>query len=855
MADSTNILDGKKISELDKLPSNWSSKVVKNFLLSKGLLAVADSEGLNEQNPNTYQVSLQKLVDAFGLTEISQEVTLLSGLKDGCASVAFVDTDKYNITEADDGKTIRYAFNNISSALQTDATIIIILGSNSSSSEITNFISNTVSAKVIINLNSKLILNFQNTALITNNLSVKSKGKVILGSVSYGNGVNLIDIEAETATISSCSIPFIVRAKDISVGSISANTELYGSEVSLLTISNSEASVKVEANNVTFQENNNIRGTVNINASNIILPTSPINVTGGLLLLSIGSVVLGNENDGHSWIAVNASGVGAKVCAFVKSKPSFYEADTNYTGYTLANPNEYVYITYAGIFPSLYDAVVSNQFELVSALADASVKTIFLNGCFKITSDYEINGEKIFYGAFRDSENRYNVILEAGDEGSGSGDYDEGSGNDEQDEEEVVRSPIGSISNYVNLSFTIPVLCDDDIIIYGSVRFTDLFGNGSIARSGSSSNIGLYERNNSQLVLVETDFEQSYWFTPVTVPEYEVEAGTNINVEKIIEGNKTTFKISGEDTVPETCVTSNDNSLNVTSELNPQTNKKNVDLSVVFAGIQYGRYTSSILGQTVGTFTLGKDYGNMDLSTFQAGLYDISVYAKVSIDSSELVDDNVAFTLMMNNGDVFSKVFALDGSLQTEQVVFETRVASLTNAPVLSFQCPKLCSIELEFSIHSVVSGSAGSENVRKINDDCSNWIVSGGLITDQNLSWSLSKTSEDVSVVYDTLTVSIPNNIFCDIKDLPTTIVDGVNTYEITHLVVSVPSLVSGDILLQTAFQITFAEDNSVQTSVVSNGNEILFREIPSEYKASTDAIYQYSISNGCGVCAEFLK
>ena len=106
-----DIIDEKiKISELDSIPSNWGPQVVKAFLTQKGLLAVADAEGLAGTLPDTYKVTMQELVNALGIEDISEAITIALGLKNGCASVVFVDTDKSSVTSLDDGKLLSTLF-------------------------------------------------------------------------------------------------------------------------------------------------------------------------------------------------------------------------------------------------------------------------------------------------------------------------------------------------------------------------------------------------------------------------------------------------------------------------------------------------------------------------------------------------------------------------------------------------------------------------------------------------------------------------------------------------------------------------------------------------------------------------
>lgn len=89
MADN-NELDAKKISQLDPIPASWTSQIIKEFLLQKGLLVVADAQGLGGQNPNTYKVTTEQLVAALDLSEIAQAITIALGLKEGCSSLVLL---------------------------------------------------------------------------------------------------------------------------------------------------------------------------------------------------------------------------------------------------------------------------------------------------------------------------------------------------------------------------------------------------------------------------------------------------------------------------------------------------------------------------------------------------------------------------------------------------------------------------------------------------------------------------------------------------------------------------------------------------------------------------------------------
>lgn len=815
MADN-NELDAKKISQLDPIPASWTSQIIKEFLLQKGLLVVADAQGLGGQNPNTYKVTTEQLVAALDLSEIAQAITIALGLKEGCSSLVFVDTDKQESSTSDDGKTIKYAYATVSEALQTNATIVIVLGSSVSQETI----SNNIGINVIINLNKNFSLTISDNVVVANDLVIKSEGSVTIGDLSYVSSVNLLKVEAKSIDISACSVKSMLRADTINFSRIENDSDIFGKDVTINETSSGKR-IRVDCDKLTFTNGNSINGIVNVRTNT--LSTYPINFISGTLLLSIGNIEL--LDSGTCWLHVNSTN-GADVCAFVKSKPSFYAADTDYKGYTISNANDLVNVTYAGIFPSLYDSVVNNQEELNNALSDSSVKSIFINGVYNLYSSNTINGEKVFYGASKSIANRYGIILNGG--------------------------TIGSSSNPVELAFTIPITGNNvDTYFYGNVKVTDILGNGSISISGVN-NEGFYERNNSQVVL--TGFTQNYWFTPVSVNEYDVVSGENISVQKSIVGNKTTFTINGSDSVPNVNVTSNDNSVNVTTELNPLTNVKNIDLSVLSDDLQYGLFTSIILESLNGDFTLNMEYGNIDFADFKQGLYDISIYATVTIKDTELVDDNISFNLDVNSGGVLSKQFVLDGSLSTAQVVFDARISEINSIPVISYSCSKLCTVQLQFSLHSVSSSYSGN-GVKRIVDDCSNWVVSEGSISDNNLSWTLSKTSTEAGIIYDTLTVSIPNNVFCDIQNLPTTIVDGSNTYTITNLVVNVPNLVSGVVLQQSAFQIDFESDNTISTSITSDGVSLISKEIPTEYKSSSTAVYQFSVANGCVICSEFLK
>ena len=366
-----DIIDEKvKISELDSIPSNWGSQVIKAFLTQKGLLAVADSEGLAGTMPDTYKVSMQELVDALGLSDISEAVTIALGLKQGSLSVAFVDSDKSSVTALDDGKTLRYSFSSINQALATNATIIVVVGSNTK----TEVITSAVNAKLIINLNTKLTIEVQNNVQVNNSLAIVSKGSVILGTLNYASGVNFINVEAYDINVTSSNVKTILKAENAIVfHTISSDSDLKAKTVSINSINN--VNVDIETTSLTFVEANSIQGDVNAKAS--VLRTYPLNVIGGSIQLDLGKIILVEE--GHVWLSVNSTN-GATVSAFVKVKPSFYDASTDYKGYVVNHSNETVNVTYAGVFP-ISKVVGGSNINVTSAtVGDETTYTVSGSG-------------------------------------------------------------------------------------------------------------------------------------------------------------------------------------------------------------------------------------------------------------------------------------------------------------------------------------------------------------------------------------------------------------------------------------------------------------------------------------------
>lgn len=360
-----DIIDEKvKISELDSIPSNWGPQVVKAFLTQKGLLAVADAEGLAGTLPDTYKVTMQELVNALGIEDISEAITIALGLKNGCASVAFVDTDKSSVTSLDDGKTLKYAFSSLAQALASNSTIIIVVGSSTK----TEAVSNNINAKLIVNLNSSFSIELQGNTNVYSNLVVKSKGTVHIGALNYVN-VEQLDVEASEITISNANVKTLLKANVVTFNTITNDSVISAISTTLNTVG--ICNVSVETDSLTFTNNNSVQGNFNAKASK--LDTYPINVIGGNLKFDIGSIVLANS--GTYWLSVNSSN-GASVFAFIKEKPSFYDEDTGYKGYVVTHDNEIVKLTYAGIFPIIKLVQGTNIYIETQVIGEETTYTI-----------------------------------------------------------------------------------------------------------------------------------------------------------------------------------------------------------------------------------------------------------------------------------------------------------------------------------------------------------------------------------------------------------------------------------------------------------------------------------------------
>ena len=455
-----------------------------------GLIPVAIAE--NGPLPiDTYKVDISELIALIenNTIAIGNNTTDISLIKNGTSSVWYVDVD--NGDDDNSGKLDSFAFKTVSKAITSATTaggsnVVVLRGIDIQFGSVviptqTVFICDTLGSTITCSSSSS----------VSGFVSFYTKGSISFNPIS--TGLDSLRIEANSAIVNSYGIDT----------SISSSITSLGSTVP------SNCVVKVNSDSIYTLQGLSIVGVVYLHSKilnldydvpmsgKLYLTNETVAVAGKIVLPgSVNASVILNVGvaeavEQTTFIEVNsATGINSSVVGFVgETILCTIDEGSVYAG-TID-----IRVTYAGSDgQTLYDAVVTNSSELLAAINDTTVSTIFdVNYC-TISGTVVSAGTKYFYGT--------------GSIGFG---YD-GAGVSVTD---------------ASWKFYVPVRVEQASTITGEIYFTRIFANAETELAGST----LYYERQDNVLFTGTAY-QNYWNTAVKPATY-----TEMGVSKFNEND------------------------------------------------------------------------------------------------------------------------------------------------------------------------------------------------------------------------------------------------------------------------------------------------------------------------------
>jgi len=465
--------EGLEISKLDKIPSSWTASQIKEFLTNAGLFAIANA------NVDTYQVSAESLYECFGVESILSRLDTLESLKGGVAAVWYVDTD--DGSDSDDGKTGKTAFKTLAKAVssvsgQTGSNLILV----SCLAASTQTISSLPPECVILSGSYGLSIVVDGTI---SSGSVIIKGSLTLTSVT-NSSTNYFKADSIKATVTGSGNIYFDGA-DVSLISVPYTAYVKSFNLTLTGSVTGKVLAEVTSFNPSFTNN----GICSISSKEVnISEDNAITILGGKVIVDF-DYIYGS----HVWALINSTTTASLIGFIGYSEGTVSDLTSN-------GGTNTVKLTYAGEFGNtVYDAIVRTQGEFLLALANISIKTIFVKGGLYLSGNPTITGGKDIYGDNYVSLGYDGVALDTG----------------------------------ANLRFIVPISVGADSVLSGLTYVTDI---NSSTYTLSVTNF-YYERNKGVSLL--GTYTQEFWHTSVPNASFTQKGVVKISSDFSIEEDGT----------------------------------------------------------------------------------------------------------------------------------------------------------------------------------------------------------------------------------------------------------------------------------------------------------------------------